>query len=306
MRKLIDMKLLVTGAAHFSEMQLQSIEKLGFENTFLQNEADELPIPYDQVETVICNGLFLYHDISKFANLRYIQLTSAGYDRVSLDYIDEHGIAICNARGVYSIPMAEYVIASVLQIYKRSDFFKKNQNNHSWNKHRDLKELFGKKICIVGCGSVGTECAKRFVAFDCEVIGIDLIPKELDFYKKIYPISELNEVVLEADIIVLTLPLTEQTKHLFNYEILQNIKDEAVIVNVARGAIIDTKALIEIMNQKKMYAVLDVFEEEPLPPESPLWEMENVILTPHNSFVSNNNTDRLYQVVLNNLTEWSK
>ena len=99
--------------------------------------------------------LFLSHPIEKFTNLRYIQLTSAGFDRVPMEYVKVHNIEIRNARGVYSIPMAEFALCGVLQLYKQSRFFMENQKARTWEKHRRLLELSGKTVCIIGCGSVG-------------------------------------------------------------------------------------------------------------------------------------------------------
>ena len=123
------MKLLVTGAWNCTEEQLKAVENLGHEIFFMQNEKDALPIPHETVEGVIGNGIFLHHDIKTFENLKYIQLTSAGFDRVPLDYISEKNIKIFNARGVYSIPMAEFALCGVLQLYKKSRFFFDNQNS---------------------------------------------------------------------------------------------------------------------------------------------------------------------------------
>ena len=163
------MKLLVTGAWRHTQEQLTDLEKKGHYIYRMQNEKDDVPCEYDQIEGVICNGLFLFHPIEKFSSLKYIQLTSAGFDRVPMDYLNHYGIEVHNARGVYSIPMAEFAISSVLQIYKHYDFFRENQRNHRWDKQREILELYGKRVCIVGCGNVGTECAKRFNAFGCLV-----------------------------------------------------------------------------------------------------------------------------------------
>ena len=116
------MELLVTGAWKYTEDQLNKIRNMGHSVTVLQDETDDMPIPYESIEGVICNSLFLHHDISKFTSLRYIQLSSAGLDRVPLDYIKKHSIELHNARGVYSIPMAEFAIWGVLQLYKQGSF----------------------------------------------------------------------------------------------------------------------------------------------------------------------------------------
>ena len=294
------MNLLVTGAWSDGKNCITELEAMGHTVVFMQYEKDELPCSYEWVEGVVCNGLFLSHPIGKFTNLRYIQLTSAGFDRVDMDYVKAHGIEIHNARGVYSIPMAEFALCGVLQIYKQAAFFRENQKRHLWEKHRGLLELAGKKVLIVGCGSVGNECAKRFAAFGCEVTGVDLYPREDSLYSKILPLDKLDDMLITADIVVLTLPLSEQTRHLMNDNKLSLLKDGAMMVNIARGAIVDTEALIKHIDRLGG-AVLDVFEEEPLIDNSPFWGKPNVILTPHNSFVGEGNGERLRDDILVNL-----
>lgn len=294
------MNLLVTGAWADAKAHISELEAMGHTVCFLQFEKDNLPCEYAWVEGVICNGLFLSHPIERFTNLRYIQLTSAGFDRVDMDYVKAHGIEIHNARGVYSIPMAEFAVCGVLQLYKQAAFFRENQKQHLWEKHRGLLELSGKKVLIIGCGSVGNECAKRFAAFGCEVIGVDLFPREDSLYCEILPLSQLDNALSAADIIVLTLPLTEQTKHLMSEERFSLLKSIAIIVNIARGAIIDTEVLLNYIDNLGG-AVLDVFEDEPLSENSPLWDKENIILTPHNSFVGEGNSNRLSANILSNL-----
>lgn len=294
------MNILITGAWKEAKQNIPAIEKTGHTVCFLQQEKDTLPCAYSWVEGVICNGLFLHHSIEKFENLKYIQLTSAGFDRVDMDYVHAKGIEIHNARGVYSVPMAEFALSGVLQLYKQAAFFYENKKMCKWEKHRGLKELFGKKVLIAGCGSVGNECAKRFAAFGCEVTGIDLYPREDVLYKKVLPLTDLDAQLCDADIVVLTLPLTSQTKHLMNQKRLKMLKKDAVLVNIARGAVVDTVALLEQINYLGG-AVLDVFEEEPLNENSPLWQKENIILTPHNSFVGENNNKRIREIIFGNL-----
>ncbi len=295
------MNILVTGAWRCTAEQLDSIREMGHEVVFMQNESDSLPVEPQWVEGMICNGLFLHHDIAQFTNLSYIQLTSAGFDRVPMEQVNARGIAICNARGVYGIPMAEFAVGGVLQLYKQSRFFTQNQKNRQWVKHRNLLELWGKQVTIVGCGSIGQECAKRFAAFDCHVMGVDVFEAELPNIEKMTHISKLSEVLPQSDVVVLTLPLTEQTYHLFGADTFATMKPGAILVNIARGAVVDTNALSDALGSHLGGAVLDVFEEEPLSDSSPLWDMENVLLTPHNSFQGDCNGQRLYHVILENL-----
>lgn len=295
------MNLLITGAWQGAKENIEALQKLGHSVAFLQQEKDPLPCDATWVEGVVCNGLFLHHPIETFENLTYIQLTSAGFDRVPMAEVERRGIKICNARGVYGIPMAEFAVAGVLQLYKQSRFFAENQKAHGWNKHRGLLELWGRQVTVVGCGNIGQECAKRFAAFDCRVVGVDIFEAQLPNIEKMYHISRLQEVLPQSDVVVLTLPLTEQTRHLFNKEAFDGMKKGAILVNIARGGVVDTQALVSALDSHLGGAVLDVFEQEPLAPESPLWDMENVLVTPHNSFVGDHNSQRLAAVILNNL-----
>ena len=252
------------------------------------------------MEGIIGNGIFLSHPIEKFVNLKYIQLTSAGFDRVPMDYVKERGIEIHNARGVYSVPMAEFAVAGVMELYKKMRFFYENQKEHNWEKHRGLIELFGKTVVIVGCGDVGIECAKRFRAFGCTVIGVNRTVRKNEVFDRIVPLSDIDMVLRGADVVVLTVALTEETRHLMNAKRLKLLKGSAILVNIARGGIIATNALIDCLPNLGG-AVLDVFEEEPLDENSPLWDMENVLITPHNSFVGDGNKERLNSGILLNL-----
>lgn len=295
------MKLLITGAWQGAGAHMEQLRKMGHEILFMQQEKDALPCEPGWVEGVVCNGLFLWHPIEKFVNLKYIQLTSAGFDRVPMDYVKAHGIEIRNARGVYSIPMAEFALAGVLQLYKRMDYFAENQKRHRWEKHRGLLELSGKTVCVVGCGDVGTECAKRFQAFGCRVLGVNRTVADNGYFDRILPLAQLNAVLPEADAVILSIALTEETKHLMDAERLALLKKTAVVVNISRGAVIDPDALLAAMPNIGG-AVLDVFEEEPLGEDSPLWELDRVIVTPHNSFVGDNNAQRLWNVIKGELS----
>lgn len=126
--------LLLTGAFSYTELQKQTLSELGFRVWYLQQESENLPLPASDIDAVVCNGLFLHHDIDKFANLKFIQLTSAGLDRVPIDKIQARNIELHNARGVYNVPMAEWTVFRVLEYFKRADHFNNAQQNVVWAK----------------------------------------------------------------------------------------------------------------------------------------------------------------------------
>jgi len=300
------MNLLITGAFKYSDSQSEAIKKLGYNIINMPIESGEIPVAPSEIDAIICNGLFLHQDIKDFYNLKFIQLTSAGLDRVPGDYIKGKGIKLCNARGVYSIPMAEWVVMRILENYKSSESFNSQQKSKAWLKHRNLREVGGSRVAIIGAGNVGQEVAKRLSAFDAHVIGFDLHEKPIPGFEKIKPISKFREEVAEYDIIVLTAPQTKETKHIIDEVILSSMRNDSMLVNVSRGTLIDEKALIKVLSSRTdIYAALDVFETEPLSQESQLWEMGNVKVSPHNSFVGSGNQQRLFNVIINNLKDYA-
>lgn len=296
------MNLLITSAFKYTNEQIEYLKSLGNKVVFLQDEREKIGFDVSDIEGVICNVLFLYNKIEQFKNLKYIQLTSAGFDRVPLDYINEHKIKIYNARGVYSVPMAEFALTGILQLVKQSRFFYENQKQHMWEKSRTLGELSGKTAVIVGAGNIGTEVAKRLNAFDMTVVGVDVCNNEKLYFDKVELLSELDEYLKIADVVVLTLPLMDSTRGMFDKTKFELMKENSIFVNLARGPLVVENDLIDSLEQKRIGgAVLDVFDVEPLEKNSPLWDMENVILTPHNSFVGENNNKRMFKVIVENL-----
>lgn len=294
-------KLLITGAFDYSDEQLNQLRMLDYDITFVQDE--RLPLEFDvsEIDSVICNGLFLYNDIRKFKNLKLLQLTSSGMDRVPLEYIKEKGIKVFNAQGVYSIPMAEWVILKILEIYKDTKSFYKKQEKHIWIKKRELHELTDKTATIIGFGNVGNEIAKRLKPFGVKIISVDVKIFKNPILDESMLLCDLDKVLEKSDIVILSLPLNKYTKNLINKDKFKIMKKDSVLINVSRGGIIDELALIDVLKTNKLLGVaLDVFENEPLD-DSSLWDFDNVIVTPHNSFCSNKNNERLFKVMYNNI-----
>lgn len=296
------MNLLLTGCFKYSEVQKEKLVSLGFRIYFVQQEKEALPLAAAEVDATVCNGLFLSHNIVDFTNLKFIQLTSAGFDRVPVDYIKAKGIALHNARGVYSVPMAEWALYRVLEHYKQGWFFKNEQEQHQWTKHRGLRELAGSCVAVVGAGNVGQEVAKRLGALGCHVTGFDIHTNSTPFFDEMALTASLLEHIGLYDVVVITAPLLPSTRGLISYDVMKGMKENATLVNIARGGLIDQEALVQVLCERKdLFAALDVFENEPLEEDSPLWAMDNVAISPHNSFVSDRNNVRMFDVMYQNL-----
>lgn len=298
------MKTLITRAFKVTQQEKSLLDSLGLDITFWADEHAEVPDP-EQYEAVISYELFKYNDIARFTALKYMQVTSAGLDHLPMVEIRRRGIVLNNARGVYSVPMAEFALCGVLQLYKQSRRFAANQQAHRWERLRGLQEIAGKQVLIVGVGSIGCEVAKRFAAFDAVVSGVDVVPISSPYFHSILPAARLDEMLPQADIVVITLPLMASTRHMFDAARLARFREDALLVNLARGAIVDQAALVAALQAGRLGgAVLDVFEQEPLPQDDPLWDMPNVLVTPHNSFLSESNNSSMFRVVLRNLQKY--
>ena len=298
------MKTLVTGVFALDEYRRTALESLGMELTFHKDERIPVENP-EQFEAVICNGLFTFQDIAAFTNLKYIQLTSAGMDRVPMDYIRSNGITIRNAAGVYSVPMAEWTVLRLLELYKNAPALLDHQGAARWEKDRSWLELAGQTACIVGFGAYGMETAKRLKAFGMNILAVNRSRKDNPFVDQWYPLDGLDEALAKANVVVLAIALTEETRDLMDRERLENMKANAVLINAARGGLVDEEALVEVLNTGHLSgAALDVFRTEPLPETSPLWHHPKVLVSSHNSFVGNHNQDRLTNIVVNHFKSW--
>jgi len=222
--------------------------------------------------------------IKNCTNLKWVQILSAGIDKLPFEIIGDEKIIITNARGIHYIPMSEYTIAVLLQIARKSNDIYLNQLNKKWDRTIRLSEINGATLGIVGLGSIGQGIAQAAKAFDMKVIGLNRDGREVEHVDKVYKQSQLKDLLAESDYVVVIVPLTDGTYHLIGEEELKAMKKTAYIINIARGDVIDEKALIDVLKNKEIAgAVLDVFTQEPLPSESPLWTLENCIITPHMS-----------------------
>jgi phosphoglycerate dehydrogenase-like enzyme len=198
--------------------------------------------------------------------------------------------------------MGEWIVMKILELLKNSKAFYASQNEKNWKVDTSILELFGKTVCFVGTGHIASEAAKRLQGFETNIIGINTSGRKAEYFNSCYPINELGNALAQTDIVVLSIPYTKETHHLINKKTINSIKKGAFLINIARGSIIEEASLIEALKKGDLRgAALDVFAEEPLPEDSTLWEMENVIITPHNSWISEMRNERRYNTIYENL-----
>jgi phosphoglycerate dehydrogenase-like enzyme len=244
--------------------------------------------------------------------LRWIQAHTAGINHLAdRPIMQAEDVEVTTASGIHAVPMAEYCLAMMLAFAYRLPQLRRYQDNAEWPKSTQsltTHTLRGQTLGIVGYGSIGRELARladqmgmvvvatkrnlRQTAAEGEYVEAGLGDDSGKIPTRLYPPEALASMVTVCDFVALTLPLTEQTHHLVNEDIFEAMKPTAILVNVSRGAIVDEAALISALAAQKLAgAGLDVFEQEPLPAASPLWSMDNVIITPHIS----GNTARVHE-----------
>jgi phosphoglycerate dehydrogenase-like enzyme len=232
------------------------------------------------------------------SKLKWLQTWSAGVDSHPLEKFEAKNIMLTSANGVHTFPISETIFSLMLALTRKIHTYVKNQQEKIWN-HSNLKgEIHRKTVGIIGVGTIGKETAKIAKAFGMTVLGVRRSGESEEFVDKMYTIDQLNTLLPECDYVVITLPLTKETRHLFTKEQFNQMKPTAFFVNIGRGEIVVEKDLIEaLQNGVIAGAGLDVFEKEPLSEENPLWEMDNVIITPHSA----GSTEFYNQRVLENI-----
>jgi phosphoglycerate dehydrogenase-like enzyme len=221
--------------------------------------------------------------LSGAKNLKWLQLESAGANLYTGSGILPENVLLTNATGCFGTVISEYMIATLLSLFLHLRQYAENQRRHLWNNEGKIKSIYGSTALIVGLGDIGGEFAKRFKAMGGHTIGVRRSDrKKPDFIDELYLTDQLDELLPRADVVALSLPETPQTHKLFNLERLARMKSGAILLNVGRGMAIDSDALCEALNSGRIGgAVLDVADPEPLPPEHPLWDAKNILITPH-------------------------
>ncbi|MCF6464611.1 phosphoglycerate dehydrogenase [Clostridium sp. Cult2] len=297
------MKALIT--FKYTDEEFKSLKELGYEIIFKEERDISFSDDMKDVDMMVCFNPFDKIDISMLPNLKWIQLLSAGINQVPVEKVLNQNIILTNNRGGYSIPIAEWIILKTLEMYKNSKEFYEKQSKKHWKSDTSLLEVYGKTIGFIGTGSIAQEAAKRFEGFGVNIIGINSSGKKAEYFHQCFSIDKINEVVNQWDVLIVAAPYTKKTHHLVNQDIFNNMKDGSYLINIARGSIIDENALIQNLKSGKIKkAALDVFEVEPLPENSPLWNMDNVIISPHNSWASEMNFKRRYEIAYKNMKRY--
>jgi phosphoglycerate dehydrogenase-like enzyme len=270
----------------------------------IHGDADESV--FEEAEILLVGAVpasVLDHVVSRAPKLRWIHSASAGVDRISTPAVRQRALTVTNARGVFSRPIAEYVVMMSLAIARRLPHLLELQRERTWQplRGRELSEL---TVGIVGYGSIGVEVARLLAPFGCRIIATRRHPERGagDEGVELMALDRLDDLLAASDIVVVAAPLTDETAGLIGAEQLSRMGEDAWLINIARGRLLDELALRRALEAGWIGgAVLDVFSEEPLPPDSPLYRTPNLVITPHTSWASDRVIERTVDLFVENL-----
>ena len=250
-------------------------------------------------------GSFTPEMVRAAPNLKWIQSTSAGMDKALTPQIADSDIIICNASGVHAVQVAEHAWALTTALTRGLHISFRHQRDHAW-KRPPLSDLLGATILIVGFGGIGQYYARLAQGYEARLIALDIQGgNKPDYVEAIWDMDRLDEGLQMADVVFIAVPFTPETDKLINARTLGLMKNTAFLVNTARGPIVDQAAVIEALKTGEIAgAGLDVFETEPLSPDSPLWDLENAIITPHAAGGSPNRHNRTIAFFCQNLKRY--
>jgi phosphoglycerate dehydrogenase-like enzyme len=244
--------------------------------------------------------------------LRWIQSPSAGVEWMwNIPGLPETNVVVTNARGAHAATIAEHAFALLLAHTRQIKMHYDYQGEHQWVRGEMGKHLHGVKgltMGIIGFGNIGRSIGRRAAAFEMEVLAVDAHPGAAgDGVKEVWPLERLNDMCRQTDVLVISAPITPQTRGMVGREQIGLLKDGSYVIAVSRGGIVDEPALIEALNSGKVAAAgLDVQAVEPMPPTDPLWEAPNILLTPHDSGASKLTTDLMWSIFFENVGRFVK
>jgi phosphoglycerate dehydrogenase-like enzyme len=249
--------------------------------------------------------------VRKAPKLEWLHVYNVGVDHPIYTEMLERGVRVTTSAGTTAVPIAQTAICGLLMLARNLPRWLAAQRERKWEPMRGTdvpRDLDGQTAVIFGLGNIGREIARLAKALGLTVIGVRRSPLTAeDPVDELYPPERLAELLPRADWLIIAAPLTPQTQGLLTAELMAKLPPEARLINIARGEIVDERALAEALGNGRLAgAYLDVFEKEPLPEDSPLWDMPNVVVSPHNSGAASGNDRRVYDIFLENLDRWQR
>lgn len=278
-------------------------ERFPNQNFVFLKDKKLIPQYIEEAEIFVTYGKDVTEELLKQAkNLKWIQVLAAGVDPLPFDAIKKNNILVTNVRGIHKIPMSEYAISMILSVYRKERDLLLYQLDKHWDRTLSFGEVTGKTMIVLGTGSIGQEVARLAKAFRMKTIGVSRSGRDKEHFDEVYSVTHLHSVLDKGDFIVSVLPSTKETRYLLKDEHFDLMRDDAIFLNMGRGDLVKTETLVRAVQEEKIgHLILDVFEEEPLAADSPLWKNERVTITPHIAAISDRYLERALGIFKENM-----
>ncbi|MBQ9893830.1 MAG: D-2-hydroxyacid dehydrogenase [Ruminococcus sp.] len=291
------------------DIPVSQLEELGEVNVIPLTKPEETIEKIGDADIVLCNKVLITREVMDACpNIKYIGLFATGYNNVDVDYAAQKGIVVCNAGQYSTNAVAQQTFAYILDRFSRIRDYDNAVKKGEWERFPSfsyfpipISELVGRTLSIIGYGSIGKKVAEIGKAFGMNIV-ISTRTKPADCP---YEVTDLFSAAEKADVLTFHCPLTDKTKGIVNSELISHMRPSAMLINTARGGIVNEKELAEALNEEKIAAAyLDVLEKEPMSPDTPLKNAKNCVITPHTAWAPLETRQRLVKIVCDNIRAW--
>ena len=291
------------------DISTSALEQFGDVNVISLTKPEETAANIGDADIVLCNKVLITKEVMDACpNIRYIGLFATGYNNVDVAYAAEKGITVCNAGQYSTNAVAQQTFAYILDRFSRIRDYDNAVKKREWERFPSfsyfpipISELAGRTLSIIGYGSIGKKVAEIGNAFGMNIV-ISTRTKPADCP---YEVTDLFSAAEKADVLTFHCPLTDKTKGIVNSELISHMRPSAMLINTARGGIVNEKELAEALNEEKIAAAyLDVLEKEPMAPDTPLKNAKNCVITPHTAWAPLETRQRLVKIVCDNIRAW--
>jgi len=291
------------------DIPVSQLEELGEVNVIPLTKPEETIEKIGDADIVLCNKVLITREVMDACpNIKYVGLFATGYNNVDVDYAAQKGIVVCNAGQYSTNAVAQQTFAYILDRFSRIRDYDNAVKKGEWERFPSfsyfpipISELAGRTLSIIGYGSIGKKVAEIGNAFGMNIV-ISTRTKPADCP---YEVTDLFSAAEKADVLTFHCPLTDKTKGIVNSELISHMRPSAMLINTARGGIVNEKELAEALNEEKIAAAyLDVLEKEPMAPDTPLKNAKNCVITPHTAWAPLETRQRLVKIVCDNIRAW--
>jgi phosphoglycerate dehydrogenase-like enzyme len=287
--------LILCSIPRLTDKEKEQLSNIHHGSIHFVSDFENAEVAWEEVKIFITFGYDINTSLlKKLEALRWIHIFQTGIEHIPLKVIKDRNITLTHTKNIHGIPISEYVLSMILYTVRDLPRYLASKNSKYWDRREPfIEEANGKTAAIFGTGVIGKEIAKTLKSINLHIIGVNTTGHRIEHFDEVYSLQDKQLALIKSDFVVLIMPLTKDTYHCIGKEEFRIMKNNSYLINVGRGPLVDVDALIQALSTNQIKgAAIDVFEVEPLPVESPLWNLNNLFITPHIASLSNKYNER--------------